>query len=1137
MKHFIPLILLLYFSIFNISAQSFRWARDIGGIYSNGSIYFVEKTLTIDSSHNSYVTGDYYFSVDFDPGPDTFYLKTSTSFSNAYVSKLDSKGNFVWAKAISGPFMVSGKNIAIDKLGYIYIVGTFKGEVDFDPGLSVFKKKAIGNMALFILKLDSDGNFVSVKVINNFDFIWGTSIAIDKKGNIYLAGTFKGNVDFDPGVNTHYLKSNKNTTTLFHLNIFVMKLDNMGEFKWAGMIGKENDQDPDIESAIRIDNSGNVYITGGFSGTKDFDFDSGIHNLTAGSKMKSFLLKIDPFGKFIWAKRFPDNSWISSISTDNFNNLYISGGFTQTVDFDFGSGIFSLTPKGNQDGYILKLNKNSDFMWAKSYGGNGKDNVSFLTTDYSGNVFCNGYFNDKVDFNPSGDGGKKIAVRNNTLFMMKLDSFSDFSWVISFDDLNYQTIYKFPIVCDYDKSIYLGGTFTGTVDFDPGPNKYNVNSYTNFFESFTLKLSDCSISTSIDTVQTCDSYTWIDGKTYTESTDTAEYILTNAQGCDSIVSLDLTIYKKDSIAMQTSVCNVYIWKDDTLKNTGVYRYDTLNIYGCDSTVTLDLTINKSSDFSFKVTSCDSYIWHDSLYTQSGIYRFDTINSVGCDSIVTLDLILNSSSSTTLDISACESYYWHDSIYTSSGIYRFDTLNTSGCDSTITLNLTIVDKIEKLDTMYICQGDTIEIFDNEIWEKKLVSKTFISQKGCDSIQNIQVVLNPLPEGIITESICEGDSIFVVNNWFSEEGVYTINKENTGECDSLYSVNITIRPLKYSYDTIKICQGDTIEVFGFEISTETDVEQSYVGSNDCDSTVYVHITVLPLSSSQSQITLCPGDSILIAGDWIKISGEYREHLTGINGCDSISNIQISVLQEPDAPSIITDCENARIIAIFDDMASEWNILWSNSDSTKSTFYTAEQQAYAVLTTSSGCELRYDFDIPQMPDLSALPEFRDTTVKTGEKIEVSTALDTTEWQILWLPEDIIDCPSCQSIIISQNQDVQITATFTHTSGCVFTRNFNITIDNTINWDIPNIFIPNGDGINDNWTFTVPKDINIVSCSIFDRWGEKIYYSGNNNQINWDGTFKGNRIMRGVYIYIIEFVDSKGEKKVIAGDVTVVR
>ena len=301
--------------------------------------------------------------------------------------------------------------------------------------------------------------------------------------------------------------------------------------------------------------------------------------------------------------------------------------------------------------------------------------------------------------------------------------------------------------------------------------------------------------------------------------------------------------------------------------------------------------------------------------------------------------------------------------------------------------------------------------------------------------------------------------------------------------------------------------------------------------------MHIGVLPTSSSQSQITLCPGDSILIAGDWIKTSGEYREHLTGTNGCDSISNIQISVLQEPGTPVINTDCENARIIATFEDIASEWDILWSTGDTTKSTYYTTEQQGYAVLSTSSGCEFRYDFDIPQMPDLSALPVFRDTTVKTGEEIEVSTSLDTSEWQILWFPEDIINCPSCQSIIISPTRDVQISATFTHITGCIYTRSFNITIDNTISWDIPNIFTPDGDGINDNWTFPVPKDVNILSCTIFDRWGEKIYHSGNNNQINWDGTFKGGRVMNGVYIYVIEYEDSEGEKKVLAGDLTVVR
>ncbi len=1143
MRKLILFFIAINFLNYSLVAQKIEWGKTFGGDTLGGNFLNFGRSIDVDADGNVYTTGSFEGTGDFDPGPGIYNLTSNNEF-DIFISKLNKNGDFLWAKSIGGisstvanPKADTGYGIVTDMDGNVYVCGAFENTVDFDPGLSIYNQSSSGGTDIFILKLDTDGNFIWAKTIGGIAGDFATSIAIDN-GYLYTTGYFSGTVDFDPGPGIYNLNTG---------GTFILKMDDTGNFLWAKCL-----EGPIEPKSITIDNNGNILTTGYFTRTVDFDPGLSVFNISSVlnggfSSYDIFISKLDSNGNFLWAKSIggtvEDNG--NYITTDKFNNIYITGYFGNIADFDPGPGIFNLDASSfRYEIFILKLNSNGEFIWARNMGGKESDVGRSIGVDIYGNVYSTGWYREEGDFDP-GPGiynlnGGTISYLQANLFISKLDINGDFVWAISSKNSDMRGVDSEGNSIHIDKyqNIYLTGDFSGTQYIEFGQETFNLDVHKGGGRDvFILKLSQCPTSYDTMLVQTCDSYNWIDGKTYTESTDTAEYILTNAQGCDSIVLLDLTIYKKDSTSMQTTACIEYIWKEDTLKNTGIYRYDTLNIYGCDSTVTLDLTINKSSDSSIVIASCDSYIWHDSSYTQSGVYRFDTINAVGCDSTVTLDLTLNSSASTTLEKSACESYTWHDSIYTASGTYRFDTLNTTGCDSIVTLNLTIVDKIEKLDTMYICQGDTIEIFDSEIWENKLVSKTFTSQKGCDSIQNIQVVVNPLPEGIITESICEGDSIFVVNNWFSKEGTYIIHKENTGECDSLYTVDITIRSLKYTYDTINICQGDTIEVFGFEISTETDVEQSYVGSNDCDSTVYMHIGVLPVSSSQSQITLCPGDSILIAGDWIKTSGEYQEHLTGINGCDSISNIQISVLQEPEMPVINIDCENARIIASFGAITSGWNILWSNSNTTKSTFYTTEQQAYAVLTTSSGCELRYDFNIPQIPDLSTLPEFRDTTVKTEEKIEVSIELDTSQWQINWSPADIIDCLYCQSIIISPTQDVQITATFTHISGCVYTRNFNITIDNTINWDIPNIFTPDGDGINDTWTFPVPKDINIVSCSIFDLWGEKIYHSGNNNQINWDGTFKGSSVLSGVYIYIIEYLDSNGKKKVIAGDVTVVR
>jgi len=121
-----------------------------------------------------------------------------------------------------------------------------------------------------------------------------------------------------------------------------------------------------------------------------------------------------------------------------------------------------------------------------------------------------------------------------------------------------------------------------------------------------------------------------------------------------------------------------------------------------------------------------------------------------------------------------------------------------------------------------------------------------------------------------------------------------------------------------------------------------------------------------------------------------------------------------------------------------------------------------------------------------------------------------------------------------LNATEDIALSIQLTHISECSYVHTFTISIKEK-ELIIPNIFTPNGDGINDNWHLQVPKGFKILSCSIYDRWGEKIYST--KGAINWDGKFKGSSVLSGVCVYIIEYEDSKGDKQIIVGDVTVVR
>ncbi|MDB4534799.1 choice-of-anchor J domain-containing protein, partial [Vicingaceae bacterium] len=212
--------------------------------------------------------------------------------------------------------------------------------------------------------------------------------------------------------------------------------------------------------------------------------------------------------------------------------------------------------------------------------------------------------------------------------------------------------------------------------------------------SITAIVGPCENSDT-DVVVTCDSLTWIDGVTYTVSNNSATHVLTNAAGCDSTVTLDLTINNSNTGEDVITACDSYTWIDGvtyTVSNNSATHVLT-NAAGCDSTVTLDLTINNSNTGVDVITACDSYTWIDGVtYTVSNNSATHVLtNAAGCDSTVTLDLTINNSNTGVDVITAVNVYTWIDGVtYTASNNSATHVLtNATGCDSTVTLGLTVI----------------------------------------------------------------------------------------------------------------------------------------------------------------------------------------------------------------------------------------------------------------------------------------------------------------------------------------------------------------------------------------------------------------------------------------------------------------
>ncbi|MGV6861297.1 MAG: SBBP repeat-containing protein [Putridiphycobacter sp.] len=536
MKKNVMFIIISVLCLNTLTAQTFEWAKSFGGTLEDQG-----NSITVDASGNVYTTGRFDGTVDFDPGAGTTYL-TSVGNADVFIQKLDPSGNLLWAKSFGGTSSDVSYSIALDASGNIYTTGSFQGTADFDPDAGTTNLTSTGNQDVFIQKLDPSGNFLWAKSFGGTPSERGYSIMADASGNVYTTGYFAGTVDFDPGAGT------TNLTSAGIIDVFVQKLDPSGNLLWAKSFGGASEE---WGYSITIDASGNLYTTGYFQGTVDFDPGAGTTNLTSAGSNDVFIQKLDPSGNFLWAKSFGGTStdYGNSITVDASGNVYTAGYFSGTVDFDPGTGTSHLNSAGAYDVFVQKLDPSGNFLWAKSFGGTSIDYGFSITADLSGNVYTTGVFRFTVDFDPGAGNTNLTSAGGYDVFVQKLDPSGNFLWAKSFGGTSADTGYSIKV--DASGNVYTTGSFYDTADFNPEAGTANLTS-AGGSDVFIQKISPCSSNTGTDVISACNSYTWIDGNTYTSSNNTATHTLTNAAGCDSVVTLDLTINSVSDISTSIS---------------------------------------------------------------------------------------------------------------------------------------------------------------------------------------------------------------------------------------------------------------------------------------------------------------------------------------------------------------------------------------------------------------------------------------------------------------------------------------------------------------------------------------------------------------------------------------------------------
>ncbi|MBW6481692.1 MAG: gliding motility-associated C-terminal domain-containing protein [Vicingaceae bacterium] len=547
------------------------------------------------------------------------------------------------------------------------------------------------------------------------------------------------------------------------------------------------------------------------------------------------------------------------------NNVSISTWFTNPQNFPKPAAT-NVGPVTNMAGITDSVVYAIDRFWDIQAPGATAD----LTFSYRGientttnptNLVQAQHWNGTTWDTPVGPGTAGVTIGIGTAGVFNgQNTFSP--WVL-ITTCTTDTLTQNPVICQ-GSSITVGtNTYTTTGTF--------IDTLTNILgcdSIITTNLTVNPTATSTDVQTACDSLTWIDGITYSASTTTPTFTLTGgaANGCDSIVTLNLTINPFASGTDIQTACNTFTWLDNivytTSTNTPTFTFVGGSVSGCDSIVTLNLTINPTATSTDIQTACNTFTWIDGItYSTSTTTPTFTIvgGSVqGCDSIVTLNLTINSATTGTDVITSCTPITWIDGItYSTSTTTPTFTIvggSVQGCDSIVTLNLTINSATTGTDVITSCTS--ITWIDGITYSTSTTTPTFTivggSVQGCDSIVTLNLTINSAATFTDIQTIC-GNSFTWIDgiNYSANTNTPTVTFIGgaANGCDSIITLNLTLTIPNKTTTVIVECDGFSVTV-GTNTYTTTGVFTDII--NNCD-TIITDLTINPAP----QLTLIKAD----------------------------------------------------------------------------------------------------------------------------------------------------------------------------------------------------------------------------------------------------------------------------------------
>lgn len=428
----------------NISAspgdENFQWVSQAGGT-ATGSSDNKAWGVASDKNGNVFSTGEFMGSITF--GSTTL---VSAGSIDLFVTKHSRSGACLWAQRIGGTGFDSGLSIATDSAGNVFVTGRFRNTATFGS----FTLTSTTSDDIFVAKFDTNGNclWVMHPTSNNIDIGWG--ITTDLAGNCYVSGYFSG---------TLTLGALPPLTASSGTNILVFKLDQNGVPLWAKNAGGASAACKG--TSVAVDMLNNVFVTGYFTNTITF----GSFSITSTGNRDMFVAKYNNSGIIQWVKAAGYSSGDDTglgICTDGANNICVTGFFQNSIDFGNGPLVSGSFP---DDVFIVKYNQSGNALWSQRAGGPGIDDGTSVSCDQFNNVYITGQYQTGATF-----GSFALPSSGTTgLFLARYNSSGVIQLVKSVSRSAIGYIEGYGVSSDKKGSVYVGGLFTGNVNFGTIP--------------------------------------------------------------------------------------------------------------------------------------------------------------------------------------------------------------------------------------------------------------------------------------------------------------------------------------------------------------------------------------------------------------------------------------------------------------------------------------------------------------------------------------------------------------------------------------------------------------------------------------------------------------------------------------------